>query len=360
MEYIRQSTGVSVPVGPFLDISGVTPDPITDLTIAQLGGAGGGGGEVKILQGGSSTVVVPSRLDYAGNGYYFLWLSAATAATVGSGMLTFASTTPDWQPSWKDILILPPVIYDAFIAGTDRFQVDVREIHSGVTVRPATYSGVTFGGVLRAKHVIGGVTLDDATYTGVTVQARSFLKSIDTGTFGGVTIAGVNRVKHVIGGVTIEAGTYGGVTVGGVLRAKHVIGGVTLTDATYTDVTVQARAFVKDIDVGTYGGVSLGGVLRVDDFTATAKGTFGGVTVAGVSKVAGVLPSGVTNIFDGYIEPGKTLRESQRLQNSEAFGISTGGGGSTCAFRDLAGTTNRIKAVTDSNGNRLSVVLDPS
>jgi hypothetical protein len=263
MQILKQSTGTSIQVGPFIYAnSGTTA--ITDLTVGEVSAAGGSANFCKLSYGaGVSVNVSPKDWAHCGNGYYMMEIAGASIATVGPARIHFTSATPDFLPAWEDLFIMHGTLYDIFTAGA--------------------FSGVSIGGVSNVAQF--------------TPTAKAAL--------GGVTVAGVSNADKV----------------------RNVTSGVT-----------------------------------INEFTSQAKGTLGGVTVAGVSKVAGITQSGVSDFFDGEIDLSGasvfSLKESIRLQNAVLFGLSSGGGGTTNAFRDLADGKNRIDAVVDSSGNRTTVSWD--
>jgi hypothetical protein len=322
MEYIRQSTGTTITVGPFVSLGGVTT--VHDLVAGQVSGSGSGG-TCKLHIGGTSTTITVSNWEHAGNGYYLMWFSGSSVSVVGSGLVSFTSTTPDFIPLWRDVFIQGASAHDSTVSGA--------------------YSGVTIGGVSLAYRV-----------NDFTSNAKA--------TLGGVTVAGASNVLtvgSVSSGVTINdfspqaKSNLAGVTIGGVSLAYRINDFTSNAKATLGGVTVAGAS-----NVLTVGSISSG--VTINDFSSQAKGVLGGVTVAGVSKTYGITQSGVSNIFDGVIDLSGSsvfsLKEIIRIQNSAMFGLASGGGGVTSAFRDLADTKNRIDAVVDSVGNRTTISLD--
>jgi hypothetical protein len=381
MEYIRQSTGTTITVGPFVSLGGVTT--VHDLVAGQVSGSGSGG-TCKLHIGGTSTTITVSNWEHAGNGYYLMWFSGSSVSVVGSGLVSFTSTTPDFIPLWRDVFIQGASAHDSTVSGA----------YSGVTIggvslayrvndftsnAKATLGGVTVAGasnVLTVGSVSSGVTINDfspqakSNLAGVTIGGVSLAYRINDftsnakATLGGVTVAGTSNVLTVgsiSSGVTINdfspqaKSNLAGVTVGGVSLAYRVNDFTSVAKATLGGVTVAGAS-----NVLTVGSISSG--VTINDFSSQAKGVLGGVTVAGVSKTYGITQSGVSNIFDGVIDLSGSsvfsLKEIIRIQNSAMFGLASGGGGVTSAFRDLADTKNRIDAVVDSDGNRTTISLD--
>jgi hypothetical protein len=62
--------------------------------------------------------------------------------------------------------------------------------------------------------------------------------------------------------------------------------------------------------------------------------------------------------LDSLVEDPITFIEALRLMMAVLFGSSAGGGTDTITFRDMDNLKNRITAVVDAYGNRLSVGID--
>jgi hypothetical protein len=63
-------------------------------------------------------------------------------------------------------------------------------------------------------------------------------------------------------------------------------------------------------------------------------------------------------VLDEVIEGTLTTRKLLRIFLSVLAGISAGGGTTTITFKDAAGTTTRVTATVDANGNRTVIVLN--
>jgi len=77
-----------------------------------------------------------------------------------------------------------------------------------------------------------------------------------------------------------------------------------------------------------------------------------------------LLPAAITDVAIGVldlpngVEPGWTLRQSQRIQLSAAAGKTRDFGSNSPKFRDINDTKDRINATQDGQGNRVNVVTD--
>jgi hypothetical protein len=132
MQILKQSTGTSIQVGPFLDdTDGKTPE--TSLSVGEVSAAGGSANFCKLQQGGVSVNVSPGDWAHIGNGYYALEIAGASLALAGNARIFFASATPDFRPIFEDLFIMHATIYDIFTAGA--------------------WSGVSIGGVSKVTGI---------------------------------------------------------------------------------------------------------------------------------------------------------------------------------------------------------------
>ena len=63
-------------------------------------------------------------------------------------------------------------------------------------------------------------------------------------------------------------------------------------------------------------------------------------------------------VFAQVVDSTNTFLQVSRASGRVLLGLVSGSSGSTTVFRDLANTKDAITAVTDSNGNRISVTVD--
>lgn len=124
MQYLKQSTAATITIGPFVDdADGKTAE--TSLTIAQAG--------VRLHKAGG----VPTQKSDATsathreNGYYTVPLNTTDTNTLGR--LRVAASIAGALPVWEDFTVIPAVVYDALIGGTDMLNVNVAEISDDAT-----------------------------------------------------------------------------------------------------------------------------------------------------------------------------------------------------------------------------------
>lgn len=123
MRYLRQSTQQTVVLGPLSSNVDYVYSPSTVLYNAT-------GIDVDIYKGGtrsdvtlSGTPAADGYFVHEANGYHSLILSTSHTDTVGRLKVTFNAT--GILPFAADFTVLPAVVYDAIIAGTDNLDVNV-------------------------------------------------------------------------------------------------------------------------------------------------------------------------------------------------------------------------------------------
>jgi len=115
MVFLKQSTAVTIPVGPFLDdTDGKTAE--TGLTITQP--------DIRLSKNGGDFAQrnAAGTLVHDENGYYALPLDGTDTNTVGRLRLTISESGA--LPVWEDFMILPAVVYNSLVLGTDNLVVN--------------------------------------------------------------------------------------------------------------------------------------------------------------------------------------------------------------------------------------------
>lgn len=166
MSYLKQSTTVTVKVGPFLDATdGVTEE--TGLTPAiELSKAGGA-----FASRNSATAV-----SHDAEGWYGVELDSTDTATLGRLVLK-AQDSANHLPVWHEFTVLPANVYDSVVAGTDNLQVDTTQVEGNDAtdqIRDAVlddatrFSGADIAAILTDTAEIGaaGAGLTEAGGTG--------------------------------------------------------------------------------------------------------------------------------------------------------------------------------------------------
>jgi hypothetical protein len=117
MHWLRQSTTVTVKIGPFLDKGdGVTEETGLSPTVklAKNGGT--------IADRNSATAITHDAL-----GWYAVELNTTDTGTLGRlTVLVHAAATH--LPVWEHFMILPAAVYDSLVLGTDLLPVDAVDL----------------------------------------------------------------------------------------------------------------------------------------------------------------------------------------------------------------------------------------
>lgn len=123
---LRQSTAVKVALGPFVDATdGFTPE--TGVTLAAADAA-----ELLKHDSGSVVDISGSTFTHLQDGLYNLSLSASNTDTVGMLNIYIADTSV-CRPVKQAFCVIPSVVWDSFIGGSDTIPADVHQISGSAT-----------------------------------------------------------------------------------------------------------------------------------------------------------------------------------------------------------------------------------
>jgi len=314
MLYLKQSTSVTVKIGPFLDdTDGKTAE--TGLTISQsdvrLSKNGG-----DIAQKNDSTGCTHDEL-----GIYNCPLNATDTNTLGRLQLWVHKSGA--LPVWHEYMVIPANVYDSLFS-TDKLQVDVTQI--GGDAQSATdLKDFADTGYDPSTHKVQGVVLCDTTTTNTDMVPD--------------VSSDVAAIKAKTDNLNFNADA-----------TPLVLADVRdVNDAAVTSVNdFKADVSNLDVAVSSRSNHSAADVWSVATRSLTDKAGFS------------LSSTGVDAIIDEVIEGSMTLREALRIILAASAGKSSGGGTSTVKYRDLADSKDRISATVDANGNRTAVTLDGS
>jgi hypothetical protein len=193
MLFLKQSTAVTVKIGPFVDSSdGVTAE--TALTIqkanVRLSKNGGNFGAANADQGVGDAGAAHDEL-----GYYDISLDTTDTNTLGRLKLAISDAAA--VPVWQEFTVLAANVFDSMIGGSDSLEVDAEAIADAVwdeVLTGATHNTPTTAG--RRLREIGGsiVHADTAQGPGTNdnqIQLANAASSID-GSYDPSLIAIVN------------------------------------------------------------------------------------------------------------------------------------------------------------------------
>lgn len=295
--FLKQSTAVVISFGPFVDkTDGVALETglVTALDHASTG--------IMLSKNGGTLAVRHATVTastYDAHGCYKVTLDTTDTGTLGSLRVIYTDAAT-CLPVWRDFQVLPPMIYDSFVAGSDRLDVNVthigdtsqtaRDIGASVLLSPGTGAGqLDFTlGVVKSNAVqwLGG-TIPAVNVTGVPlVDAKYLLGTI----FATPATAGVMDVNAKnAGGTAWNSGAIGPNT----LAADTITAGKIAADAIgASELAADAITEIRDAITGGAYALSTDSNGRVRIVDGTAAGELD--TAAGVAKADAVTLGGTT------------------------------------------------------------------
>jgi hypothetical protein len=175
MRYLRTNTACRITVGPFFDkTDGITPETALTVTSCKL--------TMMVDSSDVPTLVIDAAPTASGGnndmvhvtgddaGFYDLELTAAQTNYLGRAMIAITDAATHC-PVFHEFMIVPAVVYDAVILGTDLLDVSMTQI-SGDAQSATDLKDFADAGYDPATNKVEGVKLADTitTYTGNTVQ----------------------------------------------------------------------------------------------------------------------------------------------------------------------------------------------
>lgn len=122
MRYLRQSTTVTIQMGPFLDKT----DGVTEETALTPG--------IEVSKAGAAFAARNSAtaVSHDAEGWYRVELNATDTGTLGPLMVK-AHDNATHLPVWHEFMVVPANYYDSIVAGSDKLQVDLTQIDGAAT-----------------------------------------------------------------------------------------------------------------------------------------------------------------------------------------------------------------------------------
>ena len=144
MRFLKQSTSVDVPIGPFLDSTdGVTAETLLTITQPDV--------RLKKNAGAWAQKAAAQTLTHEENGNYEVTLDATDTDTLGLLRLHVAESGA--LPVWEDFMVMPANVWDSLF-GADLLQVDATQL-LGTAYATPTVAGVQ---EVDLTHVAGATT----------------------------------------------------------------------------------------------------------------------------------------------------------------------------------------------------------
>lgn len=200
MRYLRQSTAVSVLLGPLVDdADGKTPETAINAAATDLDFYKG------ITKSDITDTDSGGSNDWAhvANGFYSLELTISDTDTLGHFRISVNAT--GCLPTWEDFIVLPANVYDSLVLGTDLLQIDLRQwggdLPSALVSGTVPANATLIEGLDATGQITSAVPTADAVAN--TVWAEELPGSYNPGEAG--YIVGHNldaQVSDIIGGPT--------------------------------------------------------------------------------------------------------------------------------------------------------------
>lgn len=268
---LRQNTAVTVKIGPFISSTGTL---ITDLTIVQ--------GDVMLSKAGAAGAQKSnaSACTYDTAGVFFCSFAAGDVDTLGelrADIDKSGSAAIGFPEIWS---VITQQVWDSKYS-TDRLQVDVQEIASGLMTAGVIGTGAITGGKFAAGALTAGVFAADALTAG-TFATGAFTADV----FAADAIAAATIASGAITGDAFAAGALtAGVFAGGAITAG------TLADDAISAAKIATGAITADAfaaDALTAGTIAAGAITSAK----LAAGTITGGAFAAGALTAGIWAAG--------------------------------------------------------------------
>lgn len=370
MRFLRTNTAVIVTVGPFYDkTDGVTIETALTITNERLtltADTDDGAAPTNILDNiTGATAATANDLNYiTGNdaGMMQLELSAANTNRLGRMFLSITDAA-NHVPVFHEFMVLPAMIYDAFILGTDVLDASVTQILGTAAATPAT-AGILEVNVKNFNNLAAVALPLVPTTAGRTLDVSVGGEAgLDWANIGSPTTANnlsatnidvdqiVASVSGAVGSVT---GAVGSVAAGGITASSIAADAIGASELA-ADAVAEIADAIWDEDatghqtLGTYGqaiGDPVADTNTIYKAVVTdAAGATVGVDVVAVqtdtddiqARLPAALTAGGNMKSDALALSGDTVA----ADNSESFFDGTG----------YAGTGNTIPTVTTVSGN---------
>jgi hypothetical protein len=115
MRFLRQSTAVDLALGPFLDATdGITPETALSIVQASV--------RLKKNNGAWAQINDATTATHEENGWYEKEFDATDCNTLG--ILLVSVQMSGAVPVWHEFMVIPAIVYDSFILGTEFMPID--------------------------------------------------------------------------------------------------------------------------------------------------------------------------------------------------------------------------------------------
>ncbi len=257
MQFLRTNTATRVTVGPFIGTDGLTPKTGLTVTSCKLTFSVDTAGVPTLIldtnptaSGGSNDMVHITGDDA---GFYDLELAAADVNYFGRARLALTDAT-NHLPVFHEFMILPAMIYDSIVLGTDRLDTNVTHVND-VAASSVTAIAANLG---SAQPINSTGSAGSATVNATVPDTQKVdLNTIKTQAI--TCSAGVTVPALIASTTNLTAGTIA--TVTNQLTAAQIATGV-WQDTTSGDFTVSSSIGKSLYTSGAAPGAS-GGIIIV-------------------------------------------------------------------------------------------------
>lgn len=127
MRWLKQSTSVDLPIGPFVDSTdGFTAETALSLTQPDI--------RLKKNAANWGQKAAAQTLTHEENGYYEVTLDATDTNTLG--LMRLAVNKTGALPIWEDFMVVPANVYEALVTGTE--WLETTGLHNDFSISGAT------------------------------------------------------------------------------------------------------------------------------------------------------------------------------------------------------------------------------
>ena len=254
MRFLRTNTAVRLTVGPFLDkTDGITPETALTATNEKL--------TFMVDDSNVPTLVIDANATAsAGNndmvhvtgddaGFYDLELTAAQTNYLGRAMLAITYAT-DHCPVFHEFMILPAMMYDSLVLGTDRLDTNVTHVNDVAASSVTTVNAVL--GTSSAVTVTSGRVNADVTHIATaavsTSTAQLGVNAVQAGgtAWGSGAITAASIASDAITAAKVADGTIDAATFAASAITATVIASDAITAAKIADNAIDRATFAAD------------------------------------------------------------------------------------------------------------------
>jgi len=313
--WLKQSTSVDVPIGPFLDATdGVTAE--TALTITQP--------DIRLKKNGGAWAqkAAAQTLTHEENGNYEVTLDATDTNTLG--LLRLHVSESGALPVWEDFVVVPANVWDSLF-GADALQVHAVEIANDLITAAAIADNAIDAGAIA---------------TGAITSAKFAAGAIDAAAIAANAIGASELAADAV--TEIQAGL-------STLDAAGVRTAVGLASANL-DTQLTAIDDFLDTEVAAIKA-------KTDNLPADPADASDIAALIDALPTAAENAAALMDLANG-VETSITPRQALRLILAASAGKLSGAATTTVTIRNVGDSKDRITATVDADGNRSAVTTD--